>query len=701
MYNYYISLLNTKEEGKAMKFKSIKSRMLIYILTIIIICLAVLTVISYYKSRLTIESTIETQMKNELNSKLGDLDLLLQKVVTINSDLAVIVGNTYQNAEISQYENIISTLYKKSELAVGMGIWFEPYLFNPSEKYVGPYAYSDGTETIITYDYSNADYDYFSYDWYKNAVNSSGESVFSSLYFDDVSGLFMSSNTTPFYDTNGNFIGCTTLDIELTSISNVINEIKVGDTGYAMLIDKDGSYISIPKTMDTKSTSITEESIPSLAKAGEQILKNNTGTATYTDSTKDYNLYYAGLDYMGWKLILVYPEDELTAPIRELLYVMIVICVIAILISILMVLFQINYVASHINRVKDFAIKLAGGDFTVDPLMVNGRDELAQMGNSLNEMLSSNKSLIVTIKDDSDTVGQSAKDLSLIAEELNSSFLNIEEAIKTVNYNVMNSSAATEEINASVEEVNSSINILAEETHKSMSMSNEIIERSIKIKEDSLHSYNQAKDLSGKHQQELGKSIEDAKVVDSIGYMVETISQIASQINLLSLNASIEAARAGDQGKGFAVVATEIGKLAGQTATAVNDIQQMIEKVQSSFTSLETQSKNMLTYITEQVMRDYESLVSIATQYGVDANQIHKFSSDITQMSGNLEKTIEEIAKAIQDITENTQKTSFESGTVLENVSKASKSVHTITEMTTEQKAIVDTLDTVVRKFKL
>ena len=675
--------------------------MLVYILTIILICLAALTAISYFRSSAVINDTIKNQMESELSSKVLNLDILLKEISTLNSSAAIYVENSYKTASLAEYEAYLSDEVFKSPLVVGAGIWFEPFVYDAAQQYVGPYVYIDGSSPVVTYDYSNAEYDYFSYDWYNNSKTSGGLPVFSELYLDEVSGMVMSSNTCPIFDENGNFIGCTTLDIQLMAITDTINSIKVGENGYAMLLSNDGTYIAAPGDVDVLNEKITEGENTSLKEAGQSIISGDSGETKFAIEGIEYNVYYTSMDYMGWKLVLAYPTDEIFAPVKQLLYIMLGISILALLISVFTVIFQVNYVTRNLKKVKDFAIKLSEGDFRVEPLSIRSRDELGQMGSSLNAMLSENKSVIGTIKEDSHLVGESATNLAGITEELHASFMNVEDSIKKVSSNVMNASAATEEINASVEEVTASINILSEKTQESMNLADEITIRSKEIGESSLQSSTRAKDLSAKHQSELSESIEEAKVVESIGVMAETISDIASQINLLSLNASIEAARAGEHGRGFAVVAEEIGNLAHQTESSVEQIKQMISRVQSSFNSLSKNSEGMLKFIVEEVMKDYDSLVSIAVQYGEDAGDINSFSSEISRMAKNIEKTMYEVANAISEISESSQQTSFESSTVMENMTEAVKAVDTITELTHNQKEIVETLDSVVNRFEL
>lgn len=127
-------------------------------------------------------------------------------------------------------------------------------------------------------------------------------------------------------------------------------------------------------------------------------------------------------------------------------------------------------------------------------------------------------------------------------------FKEIQKYMSQINEAMLSASAATEEVNASAEEVNSSVVILASETKEALTVSQDIKKRATAVEEASRSSYESATRLSAQFEQRLDDSIENAKVVDSIGEMANAIAGIAEQINLLSLNASIEAARAGADG---------------------------------------------------------------------------------------------------------------------------------------------------------
>ncbi len=138
-------------------------------------------------------------------------------------------------------------------------------------------------------------------------------------------------------------------------------------------------------------------------------------------------------------------------------------------------------------------------------------------------------------------LSDSSIELKRSVEELKKDYEMIESLMNQVNSDMTSSSAATEEVSAAVEEVNSSVNMLASETEKSLELAGEIKKRANGIEDTSRNAYELANKLAAQNRAGLEESIKNADVVKSIGALAEVISEIADQINLLSLNASIEA----------------------------------------------------------------------------------------------------------------------------------------------------------------
>ena len=685
-----------------MKIKKISTKLLSVLLPVILAAMTVLTFISYSSSKSTFQKIISSNMETKLQSEVNAIQLKIDKVSTIATQIAKTVEVTYKDAQLSDYEEILKKDIFESDLIMGSGIWFEPYEYNANEKYVGPYIVKDGSTAKTTYEYSNAEYDYFKYDWYKNALGGNRAAVISTPYFDETSNSTMSSCTVPMYNSDNKFIGVVTVDINITSIQQLISDLQIGETGKATLLTGDGYYITNQddptKILKMK---ITEDENKSVADLGKQILENEKGIGTYKHNGDTSHSHFTTLDNLGWKLVISMPENEMNAPLMALLNKLIIVSVLAIVVTIIVIVVQVRNLTNNIKKVHEFALTLAKGDFSIDNLDIKSEDELGQMSNALNDMLQENKTIISNIANDSNKVNNTSEKLQDATVRLAENYEKIEEAIKVINGDMMSSSAATEEVNASIEEVNASVSYLVQEANKGLSMSNDIKDRASEIEKASTKSYEKAGSLVTEYEENLNKSIEYAKVVKSIGAMAETISEIAKQVNLLSLNAAIEAARAGEQGKGFAVVANEIRNLASETTSAVEEIKETVDKVQGAFDNLTRDSKQMLQFVNGTVEPDYEMFVGVAKQYGDDANTIEMISTKIATMTDSIEKIISEVGEAIQSIAISAQNTAENGGTISCNIDSLSTVVKDVEILVSNEKEVSSDLSNMVKKFKL
>lgn len=688
-------------EEVSMKFKKIGTKMLVVILPVVILAMLLLTAVIGFSSRDIINDQIDSRMQEELSAQSGVMGEDLHTVSSMAQSISRVVSTTYQTTSMDTYEKMLGELIQDNDMVSGSGLWFEPYAYQADAEYMGPYVYKDGDQLATTYDYSNAEYNYFAQEYYELA-KASTEPVFTDPYYDETSDSIMSTCAMPIL-VNDQFIGCVTVDIQLDAITTLIDNIKVGDAGRGMLLTAEGVYIGgAAGDKIQNSVVITEDKdVPALAKAAEKILAGDSGETSYKGSDGQINLYYSRVDATGWILIITMPNSELTQPIMQLLAKLFGICIVALIVVALVIIFSVNSISKGLNRVKAFAGSLAEGDFTVDPIQVKTQDELGIMGGSLNAMYDSNKDVISNIAEHATDIDEASTKLRSATTELSENFAEIKKNIEEVNNAMMTTSAATEEVNASTEEVLSNVNLLTEETQNSTAMAQEIRGRAKEVGETSRKSFESASTLAKQFEERLAESIENAKVVSSIEEMANVISEIAEQINLLSLNASIEAARAGEAGKGFAVVASEIGSLATSTAEAVGQIQNTISQVQNAFDSLTKDAQNMLGFVVNDVTPDYSNFVEVAKQYGEDAASIERTAENISNMSDNIKQIMQEVTAAVQSIAEATQDTTEVSGNMTEKVVVVADHVDNVSEMAEKEDVIARELTGVVSRFKL
>ena len=226
----------------------IKGRLLAVILPVVIIAVNVVALVSGQMASNAIKAESAEKLEAILDANSSYVDGKLQEIRITCENLAFLVGNTYQNTDMATYKGIFSETVLNNELILGSGIWFEPKVYTGDEayadqQYVGPYWYRDGDSIVEDWEYSNAEYDYFSQEYYTQTQSlSEVQANITDPYYDPASGTVMASCSAPIIK-NGKYLGCITVDISLGTISEVIGQIQVGQTGHAILTMSDGTYI--------------------------------------------------------------------------------------------------------------------------------------------------------------------------------------------------------------------------------------------------------------------------------------------------------------------------------------------------------------------------------------------------------------------------------------------------------------------------
>jgi len=161
----------------------------------------------------------------------------------------------------------------------------------------------DGSWTgqiLMVWDYSNAEYDYFNQEYYLNAKNQTDNSaVITDPYYDPSSGLMMASCSAPIKDANGTYLGCVTIDLQLTSICNELAETKVGETGTVWLIDNANTFVYHPAVETASQDGMTIDDATEMGDNIQAIKTNETGVGSFTFEGKVRNLYWSTVEGQG------------------------------------------------------------------------------------------------------------------------------------------------------------------------------------------------------------------------------------------------------------------------------------------------------------------------------------------------------------------------------------------------------------------
>ncbi|MBU3201849.1 methyl-accepting chemotaxis protein [Clostridium estertheticum] len=357
-------------------------------------------------------------------------------------------------------------------------------------------------------------------------------------------------------------------------------------------------------------------------------------------------------------------------------------------------------IMNPLNKIKELADRLSSYDFST-PINITRKDEFGQTVVALNTAQENVTTLIKVVMGNAQDLSASSEELSATVQELSSKAIIIDEAVETIAAGMQETSASSEEISASVEEVDSSINILSSKAMEGSNNSYQFKKRATKVEDNSQKAINETQKLYAEKQKNMEKAIEGGKVVDSIKVMADTIGNIASQTNLLALNAAIEAARAGEQGKGFAVVADEVRKLAEQSAQAVINIQDTIVKVQGAFKSSIDTGCDLLEFINTHVKEQFSAYAETGKQYYNDSDFVSKMSEEIAAMSEEITATVGQVSQAVQNMAESSQSSSEEVSRIKEGMNETAQAIGQVALTAQGQAELAQKLNEIVQQFKI
>lgn len=521
-------------------------------------------------------------------------------------------------------------------------------------------------------------------------------------------GVMIMQTAVPVYS-DGAIIGVLYMLHDGTYLSSITNQVSFGETGTAYMINSEGTNIAHPdanKVLNQENAikqGASNAASASLVNTLKTVLQGGNGYSVYEYEGVKKCVGYSDVPDYNWHVVVSAAYNEMYAGTENIKTGVTIITLVAIAIFSALGFFITGNLIAPVIGVKEELERIAGGDFSkeIPTKLIKKKDETGVLAKALKKTQDSLKEALEKVN------GQAERVMSYANEQGGN--------VKALLENVENVSATTEELSASAEETAAStaqMTTAANEAQKAVEniagraqdgarTAAEINDRANELQNSSMESQKNATEMYRQSLKTLQQAIEESKKVDEINQLSNAILSITSQTNLLALNASIEAARAGEAGKGFAVVATEIGKLADDSQQSVNQIKEVTEDVIHSVENLNRCATDILTFLDEIVMADYEKMVNTGKQYKGDAEQVNEMVSDLSATSQELFAMISNIVTAMGEVATATEESATGATTIAESNSDIAQKTEEVSTLAKGTMESAEELKNAISVFKL